>query len=55
MMPGFSATKNKQKTTNNNGKTPADGYTVDPDEWIDDATFLQQKNNSKKKNDDDKN
>jgi hypothetical protein len=35
-----------QKQTNNysnNGKTPADVYNVLPDEWIDDATFLQQK------------
>jgi hypothetical protein len=33
----------KQKNNyNNNGKTPADVYTVLPDEWIDDATFLQQ-------------
>ncbi len=48
---------NKKQTNNynNNGKTPADVYTVLPDEWIDDATFLQQKNNDNKKNDNDKN
>lgn len=48
-----------QKQTNNysnNGKTPADVYNVLPDEWIDDATFLQQKKNkNENKNDNDKN
>ncbi len=36
---------NQKRTDNyyNNGKTPADVYTVLPDGWIDDATFLQQK------------
>ncbi len=40
-----------QKQTNNysnNGKTPADVYNVLPDEWIDDATFLQQKKTTTK-------